>query len=448
MTPVIYALPFDPTGLLQRNRVLREYHNLSNQASLTYRTFVLDHGYFYTDNLEVEDSSGFLMTPDVDFQCIGVSSEATALTGKEVCSVIVILNPQITNEIFVNASMVGGEYCDVLPAIADMSAGLLNPTRNPTYRNIEGKPDTFEVGGHMHAMWELYGFEGMVDTLDRITGAKLSISARTYEATRLNFDTQMDVLDVDYNLLLLLLQQHLEASNPHQVTKTQVALNFVENYPVVSSIEAGTRGFNSKQRYLTVQRFKQMLDVNFIADLLTHTGLTNNPHHVTAAQANTLTIPEVEALLTQKLDKTALAVSTNRLEGSNWATLLNFVTTNMNAAQILSGQVNPERLTLNPNRFNFVGLVGNNQAVNLIDEISARAKRGTEIAYLQAAYGKNIAATLATTYSDTVIWPAGALAFVMMYYNGGWGYGNTSESRSAWRLQCWVKVDAVNWQSL
>lgn len=448
MTPVIYALPFDPTGQLHRNRVLREYHDLSKQAGLTYRTFVLDHGFFYTEGLEVEDSSGHKLVPDVDFQCVGGNTAATVVTGKEVCSVIVVLNPQMTNEMFVNASMVGGEYCNVISAIADMSAGLLNPTRNPTYRNIEGKPDTFEVGGHMHAMWELYGFEGMVDTIDLITTSKLSISARTYEATRLKFDSRMDVLDVDFDLLLLLLQQHLAASNPHQVTSLQVGLNFVENYPVVSEIEATTRGFNSKQRYLTVQRFKQMLDVNFIADLLAHTTLTNNPHRVTAAQADTLTIREAEAQLLKKLDSIATAVSTFRLESLDWDGLINNVKSNMDAAQIISGTVDPHRLTADNNRFNFVGLVANNQVVNLATEISNLAKRGTEIVYLQAANGQNIAAVLASTYADNVIWNPGTLAFVMVYYGGAWGYGNASESRSAWRLQCWVKVDTVNWQSL
>jgi hypothetical protein len=448
MTPVIYALPFDSTGRLPRNRMLREYHDLSKQAGLTYRTLVLDHGYFYTEHLEIEDSAGYPLVPDEDYQCVGASAAGMKETGFEICSVIVILNPRVTQEVFINASMVGGKYCDVTPAIADMSAGLLNPTRNPTYRNITGKPDTFEVGGHLHAMWELYGFEGMVEAIDRITIAKLSISARTYQDIRLGFDTRMDVLDLEFDTLLLTLQQHMAADNPHRVTKTQVGLSDVVNYPIVSSAEATTRGFNSQQRYLTVQRFKQMIDVNFSTDLTAHIARTDNPHRVTAAQADTYTIPETEAKLLDRLDKTALAFSTYKLEGYDWTALLSNVKSNLNAAQIVSGRVGTQRLTLAGGLTSTHALVANNQVIDIAAKITQFAKRGTEITYVQGAYGTNVAATLAATFSNTQIWPPGALALVMNYYDGYWGYGNSSESRASWRLQCWVKVDNVNWQPL
>ena len=448
MTPVIYALPYDGTGKLPRNRALREYHDLSKQAGLTYRTFVLDNGYFYTDNIEIEDSAGTTLVPDIDFQCIGVSAEATSLSGLETASVIVILNPRITHEVFVNVSMVGGKFCDVTPAIADMSAGLLNPTRNPTWRNVTGKPDKFEVGGHLHAMWELYGFEGIVDGIDRITLAKLAISARTYRDIVTRFDGRMDVLDIELDNLLLLLQQHIAAVNPHRVTKQQVGLGNVENYPVVSSTEATTRGFNSKQRYLTVQRFKQMIDVNFSSDLTAHINRTDNPHRVTAAQAETLTIPETDAQLDTRLDKTATAVSTYAMDGYGWVDFMTYIKSNLDANQIISGSIATSQLTLTTGLTNAHALVGNNQVVDIVDKINQYAKRGTEIAYVQGAYGTDVAATLRASASNTIIWTPGSLALVMNYYGGSWGYGNASESRTAWRLQCWVKVDSVNWQPL
>ncbi|MNQ30169.1 hypothetical protein D3C85_435030 [compost metagenome] len=448
MTPVIFALPFDSTRLLARNRVLREYHDLSKQAALTYRTLVLDNGYFYTEGLEIEDSSGYELVPDEDFQCVGLSGAATSETGFEVCSVIVILNPRVTQEVFINASMVGGKYCDLIPAIADMSAGLLNPTRNVTWKNVEGKPDEFEVGGHMHAMWELYGFEGMVEAINRITTAKLAISASFYQQVQLGFDNKFDVLDNEFNELLTLLAQHLAADNPHRVTKAQVGLSNVENYPIITSVEATTRGFSSRQRYLTVQRFKQMLDVNFIADLNTHIGRTDNPHRVTSYQAGAYSIQDLEWQLADRLDKNAIAVSTYGLEGYNWAALQNYVKTNLNASNIVSGRVNTQRLTLAGGLTAVHGLAGNNQVIDLAAWINAYARRGTEVAYLQGAYGTNIAATLAATMANTTIWPPGALCLVMNYYDGWWDYGNATESRQAWRLQCWVKVDTVNWQPL
>jgi hypothetical protein len=448
MTPVIFALPFDSTRRLPRNRVQREYHDLRNQAGLTYRTLVLDNGHFYTDQLEIEDSTGYDLVPDEDFQMVGLSAEATAETGYEACSVIVILNPRVSAEVFVNASMVGGKYCDLIPAIASMSAGLLNPTRTPTWRNIEGKPDEFEVGGHLHAMWELYGFEGMVEAINRITVAKLAISARTYQQIQLGYDNQMDILNAEFDNLMLQLQQHLAADNPHRLTAAQVSLGTVENYSIVTSAEATTLGFNSKQRYLTVQRFKQMLDVNFLTDFNTHVARTDNPHRVTASQADTYTIPEIEGGLADRLDKGATAVSTYRLESSDWSQLMNYTKTNLNANNLTSGRIDTRRLTLAGGLSAVHALTGDNQVVDLAAVINAYARRGTELAYLQGANGANIAAILQATMASTQIWPPGALCLVMIYYDGHWDAGNAAEGRSAWRLQCWVKVDTVNWQPL
>jgi hypothetical protein len=628
MTPVIYALPFDPTRLLARNRVLREYHDLSLQAGLTYRTLVLNHGYFYTEHVEVMDSAGFVLTADEDFQCVAISAEGGVETGFEMAAVIVITNPRVTQDVYVNASMVGGKYCDVTPAIADMSAGLLNPTRNPTWRNITGKPDEFEVGGHLHAMWELYGFEGFCTAIDRITIAKLAVSARTYQQVQIEYGAKMDILDDALSLLLLQLAEHLAAKNPHKVTKTQAGLSDVQNYSVVTSTEATTKGFTSASRYLTVQRFKQMLDVNAINDINAHINNTNNPHGVTAAQAGTLTTNEAEVQLSSRLDKTAKAISTYKLQGYDWNNLYNYTRTGLNGALITQGIVNMRRIvasqwpggfcakltgsciatppdgnsymyepisytnvTIAPgdklvydlwvdtgvfagldaqwgpnimadalrfvsladqngisqhpaaiqipsvagrqwytrtidlsavagrtlNKWNlaiendgvgsysayvrearvvnaagqvkawvfnagsgmrdtrivtdlivgFIGskffgdensagaqasaeqiVVGNNMLLNIKDIINTYARKGTKMVYLQGANGTNIAATLAATYQDVGNYPVGSLALVMTYYGGSWDYGNATEARDAWRMQCWVKVDAINWQAL
>jgi hypothetical protein len=448
MTPVIFALPFDSTRKLPRNRVLREYHDLSKQAGLTYRTFVLDHGYFYTEHLEISDSAGYELVPEEDFQCIAVSAKAQTLTGFEVCSVIVILNPRVTQDVFVNASMVGGEFCDVTPAIADMSAGLLNPTRNPTYRNITGKPDEFEVGGHLHAFWELYGFEGFCEAIDRITIAKLAVSARTYGVIGDDYDAKMARLDAELTALLAQLAVHLATVNPHKVTQTQVGLSDVQNFPVITATEASTLGFNSAQRYLTVQRFKTMLDVNFVNDLNAHINNNNNPHQVTAAQADTYTIPETEVGLGYRLDKTATAISTYKLQGYDWNNLYNYTRSGLNGGIITSGVVSMQRIVAAGGLTSEHIVVGDNQVINIRDALNLFARKGTKMVYLQGANGADVGGILANTYADSVNYPAGTLALIMTYYGGWWDYGNANESRQAWRLQCWVKVDTYNWQAL
>jgi len=343
MTPAIYALPFDATRTLPRNRMLREYHDLSDQANLPYRVLVLDHGYFYTHEMEIEDSMGFKLTQEVDYQCVGASAEAMKLTGFEVCSVVVILNPRVFDQVYVTASMVGGIYCDVTPALANISAGTVN-NRNPIYKDITNKPDAFEVGGHLHAMWELYGFQGQCAAIDRIRMARLAGSARKYNDILDDFNKRIDDLLRELNSSLGGLDDHLRASNPHRVTPAQIGLSDLANYPIITEAEANTPGFNSPQRYLTVGRYRQMLQVGITDEINNHVNDDNNPHKVTGAQIGTLSKAEFDAAATLRLNKSGRVKTTRKVLGYDWNSLYTYSRAGLSANQITEGIVDMRRL--------------------------------------------------------------------------------------------------------
>jgi hypothetical protein len=71
--------------------------------------------------------------------------------------------------------------------------------------------------------------------------------------------------------------------NPHQVTKSQVGLGSVENYPVASTAEAQTG--TATNRYMTPALVKSAITAN-TSDFSAHIGNTNNPHQTTKAQVN------------------------------------------------------------------------------------------------------------------------------------------------------------------
>lgn len=74
-------------------------------------------------------------------------------------------------------------------------------------------------------------------------------------------------------------------ANPHQTTKAQVGLGSVENYPVASGAEA-TAG-TATNRYMTpagVRLLYNALSAGGSGDLATHVANTSNPHSTTAAQ--------------------------------------------------------------------------------------------------------------------------------------------------------------------
>jgi hypothetical protein len=71
-------------------------------------------------------------------------------------------------------------------------------------------------------------------------------------------------------------------SNPHNVTKSQVGLGSVLNYGIATLSEARDGTVNTK--YMTPLRTKDAIDVQALAILNTHASRTNNPHNVTKAQ--------------------------------------------------------------------------------------------------------------------------------------------------------------------
>ncbi len=79
------------------------------------------------------------------------------------------------------------------------------------------------------------------------------------------------------------LQTHIaDKTNPHQVTKAQVGLGNVENYPVATNAisQAGT----SNTHYVTPGNLSYTLELSVFARYDPHINSTGNPHQVTKAQ--------------------------------------------------------------------------------------------------------------------------------------------------------------------
>lgn len=446
MTPVIYSLPYDPQADNPRNRVLREYHDLSEQVGLDYRVITLDHGHFFVKHLEIVDDTGYELA-DADFQCVMVNAEATMATGQEVAAVVVIVNPNVSHKVFINASMVGGVYCNLTPTIAQASLGLLNPTRFPTWRNVENKPDKFDVGGHLHAMWELYGFEGMCNALDRIVQLKLLAARKRYEQIRDAHGAQLNALRDDNTTLNQQLAEHIAQPNPHDTTKTHVGLEHLANYRPINSSEAQTLGYNSNQRYLVVGKYREMIQTNFTPDLEQHVNDTNNPHRLTPAQVQTLSKAAIDSALNAKLTRGDNAVSSRRFEGRLYPAMYTYMRSNLPADYVTSGTFNIRRLVSSPGNTQSA-VVGNNQTTNVYNLIRDHLTPNTRIVYLTGADGQDVPAVLLSTFANNVEYPVGTLALTMISYYRQSYYGNGTNTYNWSRLRVYIKATTSSWQVL
>lgn len=340
MNPNLHALPLDWTGSSPGNRTRGEYFDLSEQYDLPFRVAVMQNGYFYTEGMSITDSSGYLLTEDKDYKCLGFLSDVVDKTAKPVCSVLVIINPKVKSVFRVDAQMVGGEYCNLTPAIAQAALGLVNTTRKVHWANIIGKPDTFRPNGHLHALWELFGFTPQVLQLKRmVKGFEKSVQ-KDFDELLAGFDLIMK----PYEELILVIENQLLAhiadvtTNPHRNTRAQIGLTNVMDYPKATVQDASAANADIMNRYATPYSMNVAINVNFMQKLTEHIGNSNNPHRLTASLLNIYTIAEYNSKLPSYVTVGSTMEQSNKVYGKTPQELFAALRANMNA-QNLDGSV-------------------------------------------------------------------------------------------------------------
>jgi hypothetical protein len=252
---------------------------------LKYRCVVLDNGYFYSDNLYIIDAMGYELQPQVDYQLLAFNEFVAAVNGKVACAVLVITNPKVANHIYVDAQMVGGDYSIVGKAINEMAMGLLNNTRKIHWANIKGKPNAFRPTGHMHPLWEWYGFTPFVVQLKRIAEAVAKQADKVYDGIYQEFDSQFGTIEDDLTAIEDRLIAHIgNKGNPHVETKAQAGLGQLQNYPLATEVQARQAHGDILTSYATPWSVGLSLDANFTPFLSQHVTDMSNPHFTTADQ--------------------------------------------------------------------------------------------------------------------------------------------------------------------
>jgi hypothetical protein len=445
MNPLLHALPFDPHGDSVNNRVTSELHDLNRQARSPYRVIVLEKGHFYKKDLVVREATGRELVLDEDYQLTGMSGEAAHITGQIACSVIVIINPKVKALISVDAQMVGGKFIQVDTAIGQMAAGVINNTRSVWWKNIEGRPDAFTPNGHLHALWEIYGFDEWIAQLHRMVEAILLKSRLAYEGLNLDqtheYELLQDALDKIHNRFLAHLNNR---NNPHKVTATQIGLEQLANYGIATEAEARAIGETITNKYMTVLRTTQHIDSNFVRALNDHIANMNNPHKVTFTQLSTLSSLQIVALMGRLLGLHETAVATARLNGYLYSELYTISRQNLDTSYLAIQRMSLDRLGSGGRDRTYV-LRGDNTWVSLQSIFAAYAKRPPSILYMSGiqarpgavegidkglpeGYGDSSAFAMANInaiYGNVATYPVGTIVICRQnaYQNNGTGNG-------------------------
>lgn len=430
MIPVLQALPFDKTAKSPNNRTKGEVHDLSPQYDLPYRIVVMEKGYFYTDDLYVIDNRGRVLKEDIDYQCLLMEPELSAKLGKAACAILVVTNPDVGNFLYVEAQMVGGRYCSLNTAILEQAANVIRSTnRKVLWRNLKDKPSSYRSNGHLHALWELFGFAPQTAILHRMTTAFNKMTKKEFDNLYAEFDIKFAAVKTDLNDIETRLTTHINDQNdPHDVTALQVQLELVYNASPATLAQAQTASGTVMNAYATPLRAAQSIATNFAPNLKSHIDDLNNPHQDTAAKLGTLTNIEMNQVANQYYNRGDTATFSTGLGGVPFATHYAQVRTNLPVWaittgifpwQVFSGQVHQgSGYVLAPSIYGYLGWR------SIASIFTLYAKRGADVLYVGEfpdGYAvSNFNGILGTN------WPDGTIAVYRS--NGAWSIGTGNGS--------------------
>jgi len=160
-------LELDITGTNIDNRVINEPHTLSNRPS---RAISPNLGPFFAESVRVMDGS-VALDRGRDYQIVELHQEATLLYGKEISSVILILNQNVSSNVLITYQALGGHYSLSNEPIARLYEAVISDNRPVDWTNLLNKPTEFNPTIHRHLLDDVYGFEPIVDQLERIKRA-------------------------------------------------------------------------------------------------------------------------------------------------------------------------------------------------------------------------------------------------------------------------------------
>lgn len=176
----IPLLNLDPTGTNPNNLIVDEDHTLTQDPRFKNRSIAPVYGPFFTESVIVKYNNNILVK-GVDYQLAELHVEASLKFGKEIASVIIIINENITLPpqntppgnftISITYQALGGHYANMGTAIINMYNFLFNDNRPVNWNNIINRPHGFPPTIHRHLLEDLYGFEPVVDYLERIKRA-------------------------------------------------------------------------------------------------------------------------------------------------------------------------------------------------------------------------------------------------------------------------------------
>lgn len=256
------AYPFDPSGTSAANRIVNEQHVITAVNFRDYHYVIPKFAPFFAESmvLRMQYPNGNIrtLTQGLDYYFSHQFLDASRACAKPVYGSISFLDTDEAGVLSITYQTVGGIWTLSASEISRILAEQMRNPRITAWEQITYLPERFPVIDHEWDLIDMVGASEVVRAIDDITTTIANSTGGGLQSHVTNY------------------------SNPHNVTKTQVGLGNVQNYASASKAqaEAGT----ANNLYMTPLRVKESIAIFGQQLVNAHSTRTDNPHSVTKAQ--------------------------------------------------------------------------------------------------------------------------------------------------------------------
>jgi hypothetical protein len=234
----------DLTGLLPANKIIDEQQTLTPANGVLRQLLIPIIAPYFGDSITVSyyapSGSRVIAVKGKDYTPVMKQVGLSHLAAAEIFSGVSVMNADIQGTVFLTYQTLGGSFSVDRRSIMEELYRTSLRAKFVSWDAVTGKPVYFPVSDHyLDVQNDMIGLANVVAAMDSL---RLAI-------------TPLNESDVT-----ALLAHALTTNNPHGVTKAQVGLPNVQNYPLASDSEA--QAGTSSQRYLTPKTAVEAIDAN------------------------------------------------------------------------------------------------------------------------------------------------------------------------------------------
>lgn len=251
-------------------------------------------GGFYLKDIEVYDLNDNLLKLDIDYVASYYFKDLSKTIGLDVYQAIIIINPDVSGPVGLQARYVGGDVAYSTTVIQDYINYWENDKHVPFTGDYVGYAPKWQPGELDQLRWgsdKYYNLNYALFELSRT----LRWSAGNIEDTyRQNFD----VLDTEYQKLADSIVNHVgDYNNPHNLTNVSINLDYLHNFGVASYAQLIN---NVPDLYVTPSISMSAIQLKFIIPYNDHINTLGNPHNNTAEDYGSYSVSYVDNALENK----------------------------------------------------------------------------------------------------------------------------------------------------